>query len=178
MSGAMAPSSGEVMARFRPRMISLSGLQLPNLSVLENTELMLRAHGRDARQATREAVELIELAELEEKTYLPYNTLSTGMRGRLGFFLATINQPQILLMDELLSVSDERFKAVAADLIASRIASPQTAVIASHSDRTIRRLCSRVIVLTSGRIAFDGEVEEGIKRYRATGSGKLRPQGQ
>jgi len=113
MSGALTPSSGKVMAPFKPRLISLSGLQLPNLSVLENTELMLRAHGRDAREATREALELIELAELGEKTYLPYNTLSTGMRARLGFFLATINQPEVLLMDEMLSVADGRFRAKA-----------------------------------------------------------------
>ena len=75
MSGVLAPTSGKVMAPFRPRLISVSGLQLPNLSVLENTELMLRAHGRGAKEARAEALALISQAELTDKTYLPYNTL-------------------------------------------------------------------------------------------------------
>lgn len=166
MSGALTPSSGRVMAPFKPRLISLSGLQLPNLSVLENTQLMLRAHGRDAREATFEALELIELAELQEKTNLKYNTLSTGMRARLGFYLATINRPEILLMDEMLSVTDKRFETSAFFRISSMIENAQGVVLASHSEKTIKRFCQRVIVLRSGRVVFDGPTNEGFDEYR------------
>ena len=162
MSGALVPSSGKVMARFRPRLISLSGLQLPNLSVLENTELMLRAHGRDAK----EALELIELAELEKKTYLPYNTLSTGMRSRLGFYLATINQPEVLLMDEMLSVADGRFRATAKKVLRTMIERAQSVILASHSMRSIEQNCSRVIVLRDGGIVFDGAPAEASGIYK------------
>ena len=165
MSGALAPSSGKVMASFRPRLISLSGLQLPNLSVLENTELMLRAHGRDAREAAQEALKLIELAELEEKTFLPYNTLSTGMRARLGFYLATINQPEVLLMDEMLSVADGRFRVTASKILQAMMQRARGVVIASHSMSTIADTCSRAIVLTNGRLVFDGPTKEAIDHY-------------
>jgi len=170
MSGALTPSSGKVMAPFRPRLISLSGLQLPNLSVLENTVLMLRAHGRDAREANQEALELIELAELEEKTYLPYNTLSTGMRARLGFYLATINEPEVLLMDEMLSVADERFTAAAGKTLQVKLQRAHGVVIASHSMETIARNCTRAVVLNKGELIFDGPTKEAIDLYS-----KLRP---
>ena len=165
MSGALAPSSGKVMAPFRPRLISLSGLQLPNLSVLENTELMLRAHGRDAREATREALELIALAELEDKTYLPYNTLSTGMRARLGFYLATINQPEVLLMDEMLSVADGRFKVTASKILHAMMQRAHGVVIASHSMTTIVDTCTRTIVLHRGESVFDGPSKDAVDFY-------------
>ena len=165
MSGALTPSSGKVMAPFRPRLISLSGLQLPNLSVLENTELMLRAHGRDAREATQEALELIELAELEEKTYLPYNTLSTGMRARLGFYLATINQPKVLLMDEMLSVADSRFNETARQILHTMIQRAHGVVIASHSMSTIVDNCTRTIVLHKGESVFDGPSKDAVDFY-------------
>lgn len=165
MSGALTPSSGKVMAPFRPRLISLSGLQLPNLSVLENTELMLRAHGRDASEATREALELIELAELEEKTYLPYNTLSTGMRARLGFYLATINQPEVLLMDEMLSVADGRFNETARHILHTMIRRAHGVVIASHSMTTIVDNCARTIVLERGESVFDGPSKDAVDFY-------------
>ena len=165
MSGALTPSSGKVMAPFKPRLISLSGLQLPNLSVLENTELMLRAHGRDAREATREALELIELAELEKKTYLPYNTLSTGMRSRLGFYLATINQPEVLLMDEMLSVADGRFRATAKKILQTMMQRAHGVVIASHSMSTIADNCPRTIVMHNGEAIFDGPSSAALAFY-------------
>jgi ABC-type polysaccharide/polyol phosphate transport system ATPase subunit len=166
MSGALTPTSGKVMAPFRPRLISLNGLQLPNLSVLENTELMLRAHGRGPKEARAEAFDLIALAELTDKTYLPYNTLSTGMRARLGFFLATINQPEILLMDEMLSVADKRFQDTAARILNTMISSAQGVVISSHSMKTIIANCSRAIVLSGGQKIFDGSVEEAVAHYK------------
>jgi ABC-type polysaccharide/polyol phosphate transport system ATPase subunit len=165
MSGALVPTQGKVMAPFRPRLISLTGLQLPNLSVLENTELMLRAHGRTAKEATLEAMDLIDLAELRDKTYLPYNTLSTGMRARLGFFLATINQPEILLMDEMLSVADQRFQKKAGQIIRRMIKRAHGVVIASHSMSTITNNCDRAVVLHKGEVIFDGPTSAGVEMY-------------
>jgi teichoic acid transport system ATP-binding protein len=165
MSGALQPTSGKVMAPFRPRLISLTGLQLPNLSVLENTELMLRAHGREKDETRLEALELIDQAELAEKAYLPYNTLSTGMKARLGFFLATINQPEILLMDEMLSVADNRFQEKARSIISSMMTQAKAVVIASHSMKTIQNNCSTAVVMHKGCVVFQGPAEEAVKQY-------------
>lgn len=165
MSGALQPTTGRVLAPFRPRLISLAGLQLPNLSVLENTELMLRAHGRGPKETRDQALELIEYAELGDKTYLPYNTLSTGMRARLGFFLSTINQPEILLMDEMLSVADLKFKENAQRIISSMMRRARGVVIASHSMSTILNNCQKAIVLHQGSVVFDGPADEAVHFY-------------
>ena len=167
MSGALQATSGKVMSAYRPRLISLSGLQLPNLSVLENTELMLRAHGRGKTESRSEALDLIELAELGDKTYLPYNTLSTGMRARLGFFLATINQPEILLMDELLSVADSKFQELSHEIINTMIASAKAVVIASHSMQTISTVCNSAVVMDRGTVAFQGTPSSAIAFYES-----------
>lgn len=167
MSGALAPSSGKVMSAFSPRLVSLSGLQLPNLSVLENTELMLRAHGRGAKEATQEALALIKLAELEEKTYLPYNTLSTGMRAKFGFYLATLNQPEVVLMDEVLSVSDNRFEGKAKKIVRSMLNRAETAIIASHSSAALREICTTAVVLKHGALVFHGEVEDALEYQKS-----------
>jgi teichoic acid transport system ATP-binding protein len=165
MSGALTPTSGTVMAPFRPRLISLNGLQLPNLSVLENTELMLRAHGRGPKEARSEALDLIAVAELTEKGYLPYNTLSTGMRARLSFFLATINQPEIVLMDELLSVSDSRFRGFAETTLHAMREKAHAILVSSHSMTTIMKMCSRAVVLENGTKIFDGDVAGAVSVY-------------
>jgi ABC-type polysaccharide/polyol phosphate transport system ATPase subunit len=165
MSGALTPTSGKVMAPFRPRLISLNGLQLPNLSVLENTELMFRAHGRGPKEARAEAFDLIALAELTDKSYLPYNTLSTGMRARLGFFLATINQPEVLLMDEMLSVADGRFQATAAKFLSTMMSRAHGVVISSHSMPTILENCARAVVLHQGKVVFDGPSQDAVDFY-------------
>lgn len=167
MSGALSPTSGKVMAPFRPRLVTLSGLQLPNLTVVENTELVLRAHGHTASEAKWYARELIELAELEDKTFLPYNTLSTGMRARLGFYLATMNKPEILLMDEMLSVADGRFRETAKRLLAEMTHRAQAIVIASHSMATITGNCSQVLVLHKGEIVYCGEPLEAVELYES-----------
>ena len=167
LSGALTPSSGTVMAPSRPRLLSLSGLQLPNLSVLENTELMLRAHGRDAKEATQEALELVKLAELEEKAYLPFNTLSTGMRARLSFFLCAINQPEIMLVDEALSVGDPRFRELAKSTFRSMLKRSSSFVMASHSKSTVLEFCQRSIVLHNGSIVFDGPPDEGFRIHES-----------
>lgn len=165
MSGALQPTSGRVMAAFRPRLISLSGLRLPNLSVLENTELMLRAHGRGKDETRLEALELIHQAELSDKTYLPYNTLSTGMMARLGFFLTTINQPEILLMDEILSVADRRFQEKARAIISSTMTRAKGVVIASHSMNTIQENCKTAVVMHKGSVVFQGPAAEAVEHY-------------
>jgi ABC-type polysaccharide/polyol phosphate transport system ATPase subunit len=165
MSGALTPTTGKVMASVRPRLVSLNGLQLPNLSVLENTELMLRAHGRSRKEARAEAFDLISLAELTHKTYLPYNTLSTGMRARLGFFLASINQPEVLLMDEMLSVADARFHERASGIVASMISRADSVVIASHSMETIQEHCQRAFLLDRGSIVLEGPAGEVVAKY-------------
>ena len=160
MSGALTPTRGKVMAPHRPRLISLNGIQLPNLTVLENAELVLRAHGRSKNEARLQALELISSAELTDKAHLPYETLSTGMRARLGFFLAATNRPEMLLLDETLSVGDIRFAETAKRVFSEVVRGAGAVALASHSRATLVTYCSRTVVLHSGSVIFDGNPSE------------------
>lgn len=162
LAGSLAPTRGEVRGRQKPRLLGLGGLQLPNLSVLENAELMLRAHGYPSAESKVLAKNLVREAKLEDKAFLPYTTLSTGMRTRFSFFLTMLNQPRILLMDEMLSVADAELQETARSWADGLINDARTVIIASHQMETVKKLCSRAIVLTKGEIGFDGNVEEGI----------------
>jgi ABC-type polysaccharide/polyol phosphate transport system ATPase subunit len=130
---------------------------------------MLRAHGRGYAEARLEALDLIALAELTDKTYLPYNSLSTGMRARLGFFLATINQPEILLMDEMLSVADTKFKARAEETVSRLMSRAHAVVMASHSASTIRETCHAAVVLEKGSVIFSGSPADALDLYATRG---------
>jgi teichoic acid transport system ATP-binding protein len=165
MSGALRPTSGSVLASHQPRLISLNGLQLAGLSVTDNAALFLKAHGRSPKQASAEAGEIVRMAGLEEKAFLPYSSLSTGMRGRLSFFISTIGQPEILLLDEILSVADQNFQAIAKDTLTELIQKSEAFVMSSHSLATIRENCNQVAVLDRGSLVFQGEIEEGISVY-------------
>lgn len=162
LAGVLAPTEGAVTAKQKPRLLGLGGLQLPDLSVLENAELMLRAHGYSAKESKNLAQDLVRDADLADKALLPYKTLSTGMKVRMSFLLAIINEPEILLLDEMLSVGDQQLQEISTRWIHGLQASDRTVIIASHNMATIRAMCSRAIVLVNGEVGFDGPAEDAI----------------
>ena len=167
LAGVLAPTEGAVTAQQKPRLFGLAGLQLPDLSVLENAELMLRAHGYSAKESKNLAQDLVWDADLADKALLPYKTLSTGMKARMSFLLTIINEPEILLLDEMLSVGDQKLQEISTRWTDSLQASNRTVIIASHNMATIQSMCSRAIVLVNGEIGFDGPVEDAIKFHVA-----------
>ena len=162
LAGVLAPTEGAVTAQQKPRLLGLAGLQLPDLSVLENAELMLRAHGYSAKESKNLAQDLVRDADLADKALLPYKTLSTGMRARMSFLLTIINEPEILLLDEMLSVGDQQLQEISTRWIDGLQASDRTVIIASHNMATIQAMCSRAIVLVNGEVGFDGPAEDAI----------------
>ena len=162
LAGVLAPTEGEVTAHQKPRLLGLSGLQLPDLSVLENAELMLRAHGHSRQKSRNLAQDLVRDADLAHKALLPYKTLSTGMKGRMSFLLTIINQPEILLLDEMLSVGDQQLQEISTRWIDGLQASNRTVIIASHNMETIQAMCSRAIVLVNGEVGFDGPAGDAV----------------
>jgi len=166
LAGTTAPSSGRVLATVKPRLLTLRKVLIPRLSVLENVEISFRAIGFNASQARKESLKLIETAGLGDKTYLPFETLSTGQVARINFFLATIENPEILLLDELLSVTDKTFNHVVQDWLSRIFGGTTTTILASHSESVIRNNCARTIVLDRGNLVFDGETSEALDFYR------------
>ena len=109
--------------------------------------------------------EIIEFSELGEFIDLPIRTYSSGMNMRLAFAISTVLKPEILIMDEWLSVGDENFTKKAEERMNSLLEKTEILVLASHSFELIRKTCNRALVLEHGSILFDGGVEAAIDFY-------------
>jgi lipopolysaccharide transport system ATP-binding protein len=109
--------------------------------------------------------EIIEFAELGDFVDLPVRTYSSGMHLRLAFAVSTIIHPEILLMDEWLSIGDTGFKNKAQRRLSEMVKKTNILVIASHSYEQILKTCNRVIWLEHGKIKMDGDVKKVVNSY-------------
>lgn len=109
--------------------------------------------------------EIIEFSELGNFIDVPVRTYSSGMHMRLGFSVSTIIRPEILLMDEWLSVGDDRFNQKATKRLEELVEKSQILVIASHSRQLIEQICNRVIWLDHGKLMADGDPKEVATSY-------------
>jgi lipopolysaccharide transport system ATP-binding protein len=121
--------------------------------------------GLSRTEVSRQLDEIIEFSELGDFVDMPVRTYSTGMHLRLAFAVSTVVRPEILLMDEWLSVGDEKFKQKAEARMAEIVQSTNILVIASHSRELILHVCNRVIWLEHGRIRMDGSPTEVCHAY-------------
>jgi ABC-type polysaccharide/polyol phosphate transport system ATPase subunit len=107
----------------------------------------------------------VEFAELEEFMDMPMDTYSSGMYGRLGFSVAVNMDPDILLIDEALSVGDARFKRKSFEKMKELCTEDRTIVLVSHSMASIEELCDQVIWIHKGEMRMEGEPDEVIDAY-------------
>jgi ABC-2 type transport system ATP-binding protein len=109
--------------------------------------------------------EIVEFSELGEFIDVPIKNYSSGMKARLGFSIATIVEPEILILDEVLSVGDAKFKKKSEKRIKAMFDKGVTVLFVSHSLDQVKRLCNKAIILEHGHIIADGSVEEVSKIY-------------
>lgn len=109
--------------------------------------------------------EIVAFSELEKFIDVPLKNYSSGMRARLGFAIATIVEPEILILDEVLSVGDAKFKKKSEARIMSMFDKGVTVLFVSHSLEQVKRLCNKAIILEHGKLVASGEVEEVAKIY-------------
>ena len=120
--------------------------------------------------------EILEFSELGDAINYHVKTYSSGMRAKLGFSIATIVEPDILIIDEILSVGDIKFRRKSADKIKSLINSGITVLLVSHSVAQIRDLCNKAIWLDGGELIMYGEVNEVCDAYVKAASGATKDQ--
>jgi len=112
---------------------------------------------------------IIEFAELGEYIDQPVRTYSSGMRARLGFAINANTHPDILIVDEALSVGDEKFREKCNELIDKLIDTDHIAVLlVTHSIQSAKSFCDRGIVMRDGSIIFDGPIEEAVSEYQGS----------
>ncbi|WP_295957731.1 ABC transporter ATP-binding protein [uncultured Xanthomonas sp.] len=166
LSGVYFPSYGS--ARIEGDIGSLIDISLgsdPEATGRENIYLRGALLGLSRAEVSRKIEEIIEFSELGDFIDVPMRTYSTGMQMRLAFSVSTIVRPQILLMDEWLSVGDEGFRHKAEKRLSELVEATEILVIASHSRSLIEHTCRRALWLEHGRIKMDGSAEEVCAAY-------------
>src|SRR3989339_189988 len=167
MAGVSSPTSGSVKisGRISP-LIELGAGFHPELSGKENIFLNGVILGMEEKFLVDKFQEIVDFSEIDMKfIYTPVKYYSSGMYMRLAFAVAIFTQPDILLIDEILSVGDTAFQTKCLKKMDEFKKLGVTTIFVSHALETVKQFCSRVIYLKEGRVEFDGEVEEGIKRY-------------
>ena len=109
--------------------------------------------------------DIIEFVDIGDYLDLPMRMYSSGMSARLGFALAVFTDPDILIIDEVFAVGDKNFQEKSKAKTAELFDAGKTVLFSSHSDALIKQFCNRVIYIKDSRIAFDGDVDEGIRIY-------------
>jgi lipopolysaccharide transport system ATP-binding protein len=166
LSGVYEPSTG--YAKIEGDISSLIDISLgidPEATGRENIYIRAGLLGLSRTQIRDQIESIIEFSELGGFIDMPLRTYSTGMHLRLAFAVSTIVRPQILLMDEWLSVGDEGFKAKAEKRLNELVASTRILVLASHSRDLVTHTCNRLIWLEHGKIRMDGPVQEVADAY-------------
>ncbi|MET3814697.1 ABC transporter ATP-binding protein [Pantoea sp. UYEF8] len=166
LSGAYEPSSGTAISQGEVgSLIDISlGIDVESTG-RENIFLRGGLLGRTRAQISEKLDEIIEFSELGDFVDMPVRTYSSGMHLRLAFAVSTIVRPEILLMDEWLSVGDEAFKKKAEARLSEMVQATNILVIASHSKSMLMKSCNRAIWLEHGKIKMDGDVEEICSHY-------------
>jgi ABC-type polysaccharide/polyol phosphate transport system ATPase subunit len=167
IAGVLQPSEGAVAAigRISP-MIELGAGFDGELSGRDNIYLNGALLGFSRKQMEAKFQRIVEFSELGDFIDLPVKNYSSGMYARLGFAIAQDVEPDILIVDEVLAVGDERFQEKCKRRIQDFRAAGVTFVFVSHSLQTARELCPRAAVLHHGRLAFDGPTDAAWERYR------------
>lgn len=132
---------------------------------IENIYLRAALLGIPKKVIDRDLDSIVDFSELGSFIEMPVRTYSTGMHMRLAFSVSTMISPDILLMDEWLSVGDQGFQKKAEQRLNSLIERSNVLVIASHSRQLIERCCTRAIWLEHGAIKMDGDPKDVCKHY-------------
>lgn len=162
----MRPTEGRVWVKGRiaPLLAMGAGFH-PELSGRENVFLNGTLLGFTRGEIEERFERIVDFAELWDFIDAPLRTYSSGMAARLGFAVATIERPDILIVDEVLGVGDAAFQEKSLNRIRSFQEQGTTTLYVSHSMSTVRSLCHRAAWLHEGEVRFLGPADEAVRRY-------------
>jgi ABC-2 type transport system ATP-binding protein len=168
MAQVLKPVAGRVVMRGKVApLLELGGGFHPELTGRENVYMNMALLGHSRRQTDVMFDDIVDFAELREFIDAPLRTYSTGMVARLGFSVATCLQPEILLVDEILSVGDSQFQQKCLERMQSFQTKGTTIVIVSHGMGALESLCKRALHLEKGQVKSIGPVEQVVEAYIA-----------
>ena len=166
ISGILKPTKGSLRVRVDiAPLIELGAGFDPDLSVKDNIILYGVMLGFSRQEMKTRVASILDFAELQDYSFAPVKSLSSGMSARLGFAIATDVKPDILILDEVLSVGDESFKHKCQARMDKLWDQHTTILVVSHGLEFIQESCERAIWLERGRIRFSGSTEDTIAHY-------------
>ena len=166
IAGVLKPTMGsvKVTGTIAP-MLELGAGFDPNYTGAENIYLYGATMGFSRKFIDEKYDEIVEFSELKEFINAPLKSYSSGMKSRLGFAIATAVKPDVLILDEVLSVGDAAFKEKSEQRILDMMADGVTVLYVSHSTDRIRKICNKAIILTKGQVVAKGDVNEICDMY-------------
>lgn len=166
ISGILRPYKGsiQIQGSIAP-LIELGAGFDANLTARENIYLNGTVLGHKKKFMDEHFEEIVEFAELREFLDSPIKNYSSGMKARLGFAVATMVRPQILIVDEILSVGDYKFRKKCEQRMNEMLTGGTTLLYVSHDVATVRELCTHAVWLEKGVAKMIGEVDEVCDAY-------------
>ncbi len=166
MAGVYEPTRGQIKVSGKVGSLIDVGLGINVESTgRENVFVRLALMGYSRKYAASVMDEILEFSDLGDFFELPVRTYSTGMQMRLAFSISTIITPQILLMDEWLSVGDEGFREKAENRMNAIVSNTEILALATHSRALAEKLCTKAIWLEKGKLRLTGSVDEVCQQY-------------
>src|SRR6201995_3401990 len=164
INGVMRPDSGKVLTRGRIAGLIATGAGFhPQISGRDNVYLNAAILGMSEAETKRKFDQIVEFADIGKFLDTPVSHYSSGMYARLGFSIAVHVDADVFLADEVLAVGDRPFKKKCMAKMQEIRQQGTTIFYVSHATASVRAMCDRVLVLESGRLNFDGDVDEGIR---------------
>jgi ABC-2 type transport system ATP-binding protein len=167
VAGTLRPTAGTIRTRGRiARLLELGSGFHPDLTGRENVYLNGSILGFSASEIDEIFDEIVDFAEIPEFIDLQVKHYSSGMYARLAFAVAVNVTPDIMLIDEVLSVGDEMFQRKCIDRVKRFQTEGRTIFLVTHAADLVRQLCSRAAVLDHGEMLYDGEPADAVRVYR------------
>jgi lipopolysaccharide transport system ATP-binding protein len=178
LAGISAPTRGSISVQGRVApLIEVGAGLVADLTGRENIFLNASILGMKRVEIAKKFDEIVAFAELDEFIDTPIKRYSSGMQVRLGFSIATSVDAEILIVDEVLAVGDLAFQRKCFDRMEEMIKRQgRTVLIVSHNIRQVERMCTRVILLEHGRVAFDGAPQPACNLFYEKNDQKIKNQ--
>lgn len=170
VAGLLPAARGAVYATSNPVLLGVSAALQADLSGRRNIVIGGTALGMSRQEVEERADAIIDFAGLRDFIDMPFRAYSSGMKARLQFAIATAVRPEILLIDEALSVGDQEFQERSQERIYELLEHASTVFVVSHNLRALQDLCSRVLWIERGLLQLDGRADEVIEKYEVESS--------
>lgn len=173
IAGVMKPTEGKISVNgaVAPLLELGAGFDM-NYTGAENIYLYGATLGYSRAFIEQKYDEIVSFSELEEFIDVPLKSYSSGMRARLGFAIATAVNPEILILDEVLSVGDAKFRIKSEKRIQQMISDGVTVLFVSHNTEQVERICNKAILLAKGTLLAKGSAHEVCETYNNITNGK------